>query len=187
MNLRMLSIIVMLAICSAARAEVVVVSITPIELKGFFEFKCESDQKGERATGHITDTGAKTWEWDMGDNKQNIWFWWDTLQGVADVSISIIPTNERWPNGTYMRPAVILCQGRCAHWTTGEQQVLKTQLEWVAYLQSHANDQAASRGNPPRDAKEQHKDNATNKFDPYCVENSNGAITHIYFRGVNGH
>src|SRR6266496_5277520 len=81
-------------------AVVIQVTIIPVKIAGFMEFKCESDQRGEQATGHITSLGAKTFEWELGGKtsatkRNNIWFWWDTLQGVADTTITVYQDTSR--------------------------------------------------------------------------------------------
>jgi hypothetical protein len=81
---------------------------------GWYEFKVESDQKGEKATGHVHSIGetvnqTANYGWDMGNSKQNIWFWWDTLIGVADLEVRV--------NGT------VVFRGRCANNGTGEKNV----------------------------------------------------------------
>jgi hypothetical protein len=96
----------------------VTVSVTAVNPGGFVEFKAESDQKGERATGHLNSVGdALTICWKMGDAKQNIWFWWDNLNGEADLTIEM--------TGAPGKP-VTLFKAHCAHQGNGEVQVGKT-------------------------------------------------------------
>lgn len=63
--------------------------ITNVKTPNFVEFKAESDQKGEQATGHILNGQTRTGDWDLGQSNQNIWFWFDTLVGKASIKLSI--------------------------------------------------------------------------------------------------
>lgn len=68
------------------------VQINVLHLNSFIEFKIESDSKGEMATGHIRKLGVYSFEFFMGpktsDNYiNNIWFWWDTLDGTAELTV----------------------------------------------------------------------------------------------------
>jgi hypothetical protein len=74
-----------------AKAVDVTLVLKNIRPSGFIEWKVESDQVSEQATGHLA--GAyppdKTWTWNMGDSNQNIWFWWDTLDGEVDATVLV--------------------------------------------------------------------------------------------------
>lgn len=103
----------LIGITHTARAVTVEVNITPTKINSFIEFKVESDQLGgEKATGHITRTGARTWKWEVGTSNQNIWFWWDTLDGDAELTISV--------DGT------VVFKGACSHLGKGEVKVKNT-------------------------------------------------------------
>jgi hypothetical protein len=161
----------LLLACSEAKAVIVQVTITPVKMNGFSEFKCESDQKGEQATGHITAFGAKTYEWDMGNQKQNIWFWWDALQGAADITINIYQDGSRDGNGRLTGHAEMILSGRCSHSGTGEQLVLNTMKEWLR-----------KNLDPSGSAVIEKTQQNTVSGQAYCKENGSGAITHIYFK-----
>lgn len=82
------------------------VTIQPISLTGFIEFKAESKQKGEQATRHIIDYGRKEYRWNMGSSDQCIWVWWDTLQGTVYLKLEC--------------DGCVLFEGQCSHVGTGE-------------------------------------------------------------------
>ena len=68
------------------------VEINVKQVNSFIEFKIESDRKGEIATGHLRSVGLRRYAFHMGPQssyryKNNIWFWWDTLDGIADLTI----------------------------------------------------------------------------------------------------
>ena len=95
------------------RAVTIETTIKPTKINSFIEFKVESDQLGgEKTTGHLTQRGAKTWKWEVGPSNQNIWFWWETLDGEAELTISV--------DGT------IVFQGLCSHFGKGEVKVRNT-------------------------------------------------------------
>src|SRR4051794_16074638 len=114
-----LALMVFLFTSSASAVELTVaVTVTRLNKGGFVEFKAESDQKGEKATGHLTKVGeTKTWNWNMGSAKQNIWYWWDTLDGDADLVVCVTGAPGI---------QVPLFQAPCRHKGKGEVQVGKT-------------------------------------------------------------
>ena len=65
------------------------VEVKNIKNASFVEFKAESNQKGEHATGHLKNNESCTKDWDMGGTNQNIWVWWDTIQGDASLKLSV--------------------------------------------------------------------------------------------------
>ena len=138
-----------------ARAVVleVTVSVTRVNHDGFVEFKAESDEKGERATGHLAAGESRRFRWDMGSANQNIWYWWDTLDGAADLKVVVV--------GAPLVP-VTLFQARCAHEGKGEVQVGKTLAVAVSELDP-AHHHYRRRPDMP----------------PYIDENEQGVITHI--------
>ena len=132
----------------------VTVTVTKTNKNGFVEFKAESDQKGEKATGHLKKVGeTKVFKWDMGDAKQNIWYWWDTLDGEADLKVVVTGTNH---------VAVTLFEAHCAHKGKNEQQVGKTLTVDVSDLVPGTNHYRRHPG-----------------MSPYLIENKSGPITHI--------
>lgn len=109
----LVSLLALAGITHAAQAVTLEITINPTKINSFIEFKAESDHLGgEKATGHVTQIGAKTWKWDVGPSNQNIWFWWDTLDGDADLTISV--------DGT------VVFQGLCSHIGKGEVKVKNT-------------------------------------------------------------
>jgi hypothetical protein len=64
------------------------VTINVIRVDHIVEFKVESDEQGEQATGHLG-VGLHEKTWHVGSAKQNIWFWWDTMNGEADIIIRV--------------------------------------------------------------------------------------------------
>jgi hypothetical protein len=91
-----------------------IITVHEVYRDGFVEFKCESDDgNGEGATGHLTpDDGQKSLAWDMGSWTDNPWFWWDTVNGKADLTIMV--------NG------VCVFDGYCASMGDGECRVIST-------------------------------------------------------------
>ena len=71
------------------------IDVKSLDPGGFIEFKVESDQVGERKSGRITTVGRYELpgvpenKIELGDSNQNIWFWWDTLQGKVILSIDV--------------------------------------------------------------------------------------------------
>ena len=132
----------------------VTVTVTALNPDGFVEFKAESDQRGEKATGHLTAVGQSSHvSWDMGDAQQNIWYWWDTLDGRADLKVVVI--------GAPGVP-VTLFEAACAHDGRGEVQVGRTLTVPVRGLAPGVNHYRRNPGLPP-----------------YIAENDSGAITHV--------
>jgi hypothetical protein len=132
----------------------VTVTVTRLNKNGFAEFKAESDQKGEKATGHLTKAGeTEVFKWDMGNANQNIWYWWDTLDGEADPKVVV--------TGAPGIP-VTLFEAHCARTGKGEQQVGKTLAVPVSRLVPGKNHYRRHPG-----------------MSPYLSENKSGAITHI--------
>lgn len=142
----------------------VIVTVTSVNHGGFVEFKAESDQKGEKATGHIKPGSdgkpvSVTKHWSMGNSKQNTWFWWDTLDSDADLKITM--TGDAGV-------AVVLFEGHCAHKGKGEQQVIKTFTGPTV--------------GPGADGEVHNRDNGD--FGPFLSPNRNGSITHIKNAGA---
>lgn len=89
-TLRMLGLILaILLVQSQASAVTMEVTIKTTRVADFIEFKAESNQVGERVTQHITGLGTMTYKWDMGNSAQDIWYWWDTLHGDAELTVKI--------------------------------------------------------------------------------------------------
>jgi hypothetical protein len=155
--LRMSILAVMLAlsanVVSAVQLEVTV-TVTRLNENGFIEFKAESDQKGEKATGHLGKIGeTKVFKWEMGNAEQNIWYWWDTLDGEANLKVVV--------TGAPGIP-VTLFEAHCTHRGKGEQQVGKTLAIPISQLVPGKNHYRRHPG-----------------MSPYLSENKSGSITHI--------
>ena len=88
----------------------VVIHVTKVN--DIVEFKAESDTLGhEVATGHLG-VGDYQWTWHMGPPGRNIWFWWDTMNGAANITIKV--------NGE------VLFDGSCVGGRNGEVSVIST-------------------------------------------------------------
>jgi hypothetical protein len=144
-----------LAAPSARAVELEVsVRVTRQNRGGFVELKAESDEKGEKATGHLTDIGVvRRFRWEMGSADQNAWYWWDTLDGAAELKVVVIGDS---------RVPVTLFEAPCAHAGKGEVQVGRTLALPVARL------------DPARHHYRRRPD-----MPPYIVENAEGSITQI--------
>ena len=94
------------------------IDVKSLDPGGFIEFKVESDQVGERKSGRITTVGRYELpgvpenKIELGDSNQNIWFWWDTLQGKVILSIDV--------NGEF------IFIGNCENHSTGVRSVEST-------------------------------------------------------------
>lgn len=120
--LKMITLLVLLAVSTSAKAVTLSVTIQGKDLggKNWAEFKAESDQKnGEVTTGHITTNQEKTCEWDMGGSNQNIWFFLDTLVGSAHITVKV--------------DGVVVFDGDCIHDRTGEVRVKDTCVNPTVY------------------------------------------------------
>lgn len=111
------------ALQSPLSAVEVKVTITPVMMETndyaakHFEFKLESDQKGEMTTKKWSRSDIKVgqpmvWQFQAGNQRQNIWFWWDTLIGIVDLKIEV--------DGT------VVINGRCYWYKSGEKNVEET-------------------------------------------------------------
>jgi hypothetical protein len=71
---------------------------------GFIEFKCESDQYDECPSNQLKAIGPHMYTCDLlGNASQHIWFWMDTFDGGADVTIAVC----------YKGKQTILFDGHC--------------------------------------------------------------------------
>jgi hypothetical protein len=82
-----------------------------LRVNSIVEFKAESDSQHEMATGHLV-VGDYHETWNMGDTHQSIWFWWDTMNGEAELTLKV--------NGE------TLFEGTCAGTHNGEVRVINT-------------------------------------------------------------
>jgi hypothetical protein len=79
----------------------------------FIEWKVASDQMCTQSSGRIRpDTEDFQQTWELGTPSQNIWFWWDTLNGEADATVLV---NN-----------VVVFEGHCAHAGCGGVQMINT-------------------------------------------------------------
>jgi hypothetical protein len=85
----------------------------------FIEWKVESDQNGEKTTGHLGETNSQTFTWWMGGSDQNIWFWWDTLDGETDATVLVDNT--------------VVFKGHCANSGFGEKNIDDTCAHPIVY------------------------------------------------------
>ena len=150
----LLALAIVVPLPAAAVELDITVRVTRLNRDGFVEFKAESDDEGEKATGHLTTVGAtRHFRWEMGNADQNIWYWWDTLDGAADLKVVVIGRPQI---------AVTLFEAPCAHDGKGEVQVGKTLALPIARLDPEIHHYRRHPG-----------------LSPYIVENRSGAITHI--------
>lgn len=153
--------VLLLSVAANAVQLQITVKVTKLNDDGFIEFKAESDQKGEKTTRHLDADDLKRnpkkkfiFNWDMGDDAdQNIWYWWDTLDGEADLRI-IVTGKPGIP--------VTLFEAHCKNDGKGEKQVGKTIDGGIRKLI------------PGKNHYRRRPD-----FPPYISENEDGAITHI--------
>jgi hypothetical protein len=131
----------------------VTVSVTRLNSSGFVEFKAESDERGEKATGRLTTLGVTRYRWEMGSANQNIWYWWDTLDGEASLKVVVVGAP---------RIPVTLFEAPCTHDGKGEVQVGRTLAIQVQGLDPARHHYRRNPGLPP-----------------YIAESKSGAITHI--------
>lgn len=113
-----------LALCNAARAATAEITINVIEARGEgmeFILAHTKDQDASFRTGAVKKAGERTWHWDIGTPKSDVYFYWNHFQGVAEVSIRIDGTT--------------LFSGRCRGNHTGNTRIADTCRKPKVYRQ----------------------------------------------------